>query len=145
MDITIRDHFVYASSQWETTLQCNVVSHWLDAYTKWSLHNECWVAKITIHFGLFITCAVCAIFIFLNSHCGLVIDTSEILVNIGSGNGLSPYTTKALPESMVTYDLQYSVVFSQGITNTPNNLTEWLTTISLIQEMYMYMTTIQKK
>ena len=33
----IGDHFVYASSQWETTLQCNVVSHWLGAYTKWSL------------------------------------------------------------------------------------------------------------
>ena len=31
------DHFVYGSSQWETTLQCNVVSHWLGAYTKWSL------------------------------------------------------------------------------------------------------------
>ena len=24
---TSRDHFVYASSQWETTLQCNIVSH----------------------------------------------------------------------------------------------------------------------
>ena len=23
-----RDHFVYATSQWETTLHCNVVSHW---------------------------------------------------------------------------------------------------------------------
>ena len=33
----IRDNFVYAPSQWETTLQCNVVSHWLGAYTKWSL------------------------------------------------------------------------------------------------------------
>ena len=32
-----RDHFVYAPSQWEMTLQCNVVSHWLGAYTKWSL------------------------------------------------------------------------------------------------------------
>ena len=29
--------FLYAPSQWETTLQCNVVSHWLGAYTKWSL------------------------------------------------------------------------------------------------------------
>ena len=29
-----RDNFVYASSQWETTLQCNVVSHWLGAYRK---------------------------------------------------------------------------------------------------------------
>ena len=29
-----RVHFVYAPSQWETTLQCNVVSHWLVAYKK---------------------------------------------------------------------------------------------------------------
>ena len=27
----IRDHFVHAHSQWETTLHCNVVSHWLGA------------------------------------------------------------------------------------------------------------------
>ena len=32
-----RDHFVYAPSQWETTLQCNVVSHWMGPYTKLSL------------------------------------------------------------------------------------------------------------
>ena len=32
-----RDQFVYVLSQWEMTLQCNVVSHWLGAYTKWSL------------------------------------------------------------------------------------------------------------
>ena len=32
-----RDHFVNVLSQWETTLHCNVVSHWLGAYTKWSL------------------------------------------------------------------------------------------------------------
>ena len=31
-----RDHFVYAPSQQETTLQCNVVSHWPDTFTKWS-------------------------------------------------------------------------------------------------------------
>ena len=35
----IRDDFVYAPSQWETTLQCNVVSHWLGACTEWS----CWM------------------------------------------------------------------------------------------------------
>ena len=29
--------YVYAPSQCETTLHCNVVSHWLHAYTKWSL------------------------------------------------------------------------------------------------------------
>ena len=34
----LRDHFVYAPSQWKTTLQCNI-SHWLGAYTKWSPHG----------------------------------------------------------------------------------------------------------
>ena len=32
-----RYHFVYAPSQWETTLQYNAVSHWLGGYTKRSL------------------------------------------------------------------------------------------------------------
>ena len=35
--IASRDHFVNASCQWERTLHCNIVSHWLGAYTKWSL------------------------------------------------------------------------------------------------------------
>ena len=43
-----RDHYVYAPNQWETTLQCNVVSHWLGAYTKWFLlavhHKKCMYA-----------------------------------------------------------------------------------------------------
>ena len=39
MYVQNRDHFVYAPSQWETTLQCNVVSHWLGAYTKYSWRN----------------------------------------------------------------------------------------------------------
>ena len=29
-------HSVHAVRQWETTLHCNVVSYWLDAYTEWS-------------------------------------------------------------------------------------------------------------
>ena len=32
-----RDHSVHAPGQWEMTLHCSVVSHWLGAYTKWSL------------------------------------------------------------------------------------------------------------
>ena len=32
----IRDHFVNVPSQWETTLQCNVVSHWMGAFTKFT-------------------------------------------------------------------------------------------------------------
>ena len=39
LECHLRDHFVYAPSQWETTLQCNVVFHWLGACTKWSLHQ----------------------------------------------------------------------------------------------------------
>ena len=35
-----RDHYVYARSQWERTLQCNVF-HWPNAYIKWSL-NKAW-------------------------------------------------------------------------------------------------------
>ena len=31
-----RDHLVHALSQWEMVLHCNV-SHWLSAYTEWSL------------------------------------------------------------------------------------------------------------
>ena len=34
--LVFRDHFVHAPSQWETALQCNIVSHWLGAYSKWS-------------------------------------------------------------------------------------------------------------
>ena len=36
-----RDHFVYAPSEWETTLHCNVVFHWLGAYAKRSLMSCC--------------------------------------------------------------------------------------------------------
>ena len=35
-----RDHFVFAPSQWETTLHCYVVSHWLGAYTKLPLLTQ---------------------------------------------------------------------------------------------------------
>ena len=33
-----RDRFVHAPSQWEATLQCNIISHWLGAFTKLSLY-----------------------------------------------------------------------------------------------------------
>ena len=35
-----RDHFVDTPSQWEMTLQCNVLSYWLGAYTKWSMNEQ---------------------------------------------------------------------------------------------------------
>ena len=37
-----RDHFRCAPSQWWTTLQCNIISHWLGAYIKWSLLLNQW-------------------------------------------------------------------------------------------------------
>ena len=33
----VRDHIVHVPSQWETTLQCNVVSHWPSVCREWSL------------------------------------------------------------------------------------------------------------
>ena len=36
-DYLCRDQSKYASSQWETLLHCNDVSHWLVAYLDWSL------------------------------------------------------------------------------------------------------------
>ena len=35
-----QDHSVYAPSQWEMALHCNAISHWLGAYTEWSLHED---------------------------------------------------------------------------------------------------------
>ena len=32
-----KDHSVHAPSQWEMILHCDVISHWLDTYTEWSL------------------------------------------------------------------------------------------------------------
>ena len=31
-----RDHSAYRLSKWETTLHCNVASHWLSPYSEWS-------------------------------------------------------------------------------------------------------------
>ena len=40
------DYFVYAPSQWKTTLQCVVGSHWLGTCIEWSLHlcNQAWAS-----------------------------------------------------------------------------------------------------
>ena len=45
----LRDHFVHAPSQWETTLHYNVVSHWLDPFTKWSLQTQINLNKNRVH------------------------------------------------------------------------------------------------
>ena len=42
MYIQYVDNFVYGLSQWETTLHCNVASHWLSPYTKWPLQYILW-------------------------------------------------------------------------------------------------------
>ena len=38
-----KHNFVYAPSQWETTLQCNAVSHWLGAYTEYVAWYTAWL------------------------------------------------------------------------------------------------------
>ena len=37
--VKLRDHFVYAPSQWEMLLQCNFISHWPGPCTKWKLYS----------------------------------------------------------------------------------------------------------
>ena len=65
----IRDHFVYAPSQWEMALHCNTVSRWLGAYTEWSIkdmnknsrtesqHNHTKLA-VCLFLGMFYTCTL---------------------------------------------------------------------------------------
>ena len=36
---TSKDNLVHAPSQWETTLQCDVISHWLGVWREWSLYE----------------------------------------------------------------------------------------------------------
>ena len=36
-----RHHSIHTLSQWEMTLQCNVVSHWMSVWTEWCL-EKCW-------------------------------------------------------------------------------------------------------
>ena len=47
-DTLCRDYSVYASSQWEMALQCNIISHWLDTCTMCMLPaNERWRYNVT--------------------------------------------------------------------------------------------------
>ena len=39
---------VCAPSLWETPLQCNIISHWLGTYTKWSLMYQCYKTYFVI-------------------------------------------------------------------------------------------------
>ena len=67
------DHFVNVPSQWETTLQCNVASHWLGAYTKWSLHvwatnafiNIIWTTPVLSKLDSFINTLSSVIYIYI--------------------------------------------------------------------------------
>ena len=54
-----RDHFVHAPSQWEMTLQCNIISHWLGAYTKWSLHIR---SAYAMYSGLMLPVGISTVF-----------------------------------------------------------------------------------
>ena len=81
------DHFVYSPSQWEKTLQCNVISHWLDAYSKWSLSmkisQNCQTDNLLVSVLL--------------THWGWVTHIGIITVTIiNSDNGLAPGQCQAI-------------------------------------------------
>ena len=48
-----RDQSRYVPSPWETSLQCNDVSHWLGAYLDWSLQVCCDISKIVTCMGIY--------------------------------------------------------------------------------------------
>ena len=45
----IRDQFVYAPSQWETTLQCNILFHWLGPFTNKKVPD--YASKLSLPFA----------------------------------------------------------------------------------------------
>ena len=47
----IRDHYVYTLSQWEMVLQCNAISYWLGACTKWSCAIQCCLVRNAVVMG----------------------------------------------------------------------------------------------
>ena len=55
---TWRDHSGYGLSQWETTLQCNVVSHSLSSYPKRSLVPACVIIVFKRFVLVWIVCLV---------------------------------------------------------------------------------------
>ena len=63
-------------SQWETTLHCNVVPHWLNPYPEWSLIKQ--INQILTHWGRVMHICV------------------GKLTIIGSDNGLSPGRRQAI-------------------------------------------------
>ena len=51
-------HFVNTPGQWDPTLHCNVVSHWLGAYTKWFHHGPYHLVIICTDGRMAYICAV---------------------------------------------------------------------------------------
>ena len=43
----LKDCFVNVPSLWETALHCNIVSHWLGTYTKWSLNTYVFLCRFS--------------------------------------------------------------------------------------------------
>ena len=52
-----RDYFYECPDQWEMTLQCNVISHWLGAFTKWSLVRHWLILFMVMSLSLGQSCA----------------------------------------------------------------------------------------
>ena len=50
--LVTRNQSVYGFSQWEMTLHCNVVSHWLIPYTRWSLVTNAITIRDHFHIEL---------------------------------------------------------------------------------------------
>ena len=54
-----RDYSGCGLSQWETTLQCNIVSHWLRPYPEWSQERLLMATKKSMPIGFLLCYAAC--------------------------------------------------------------------------------------
>ena len=74
-----RDDFVYGPSQWETTLHCNVVSHWVGPKTKWNhLTSPAPIKQSSGHPFCF---SVTIMFLFCREQSGIPSDGAFLYIN----------------------------------------------------------------
>ena len=100
-----KDHSVYAPNQWDMTLHCNFVSHWVGAYTKWSLAFYMWdpytcsTSVLQFNYMNYSSYLVIKIKSFYH-HIKSLRPSDHICINkltiIGSDNGLSPGRHQAI-------------------------------------------------
>ena len=101
--------FVYAPSKWEMTLHCDIISHWLGAYTKWSLQQICIGKSCEVSCGVTISKGNSE-----HNHLGqaldvAVFDTAKILPHVVCSMSCSQFYLRLSYFSWIIYVLGNSI------------------------------------